>query len=41
MTVIANLGAVPIALPEGTVVAASGPLDGRTLPVDTAVWLAA
>jgi alpha-glucosidase len=36
-----NLAAAPVALPEGTVLLASGPLsdDGR-LPPDTAVWIA-
>jgi len=41
VTVVANVGAVPVALPEGTVIVASGPVTDRTLPVDTAVWLAA
>jgi alpha-glucosidase len=38
--VIANLGADPVALPEGvTVLLASGPLDGAgRVPTDTTVW---
>ena len=42
VTVVANLGAVPAALPEGRVIVASEPLgDGpRALPSDTTVWLA-
>ncbi|WP_438354613.1 glycoside hydrolase family 13 protein [Microbacterium sp. CJ88] len=39
VTVIANLGAAPVALPEGRMVAASEPVDGRMLPTDTAVWI--
>lgn len=39
VTVVANIGSAPIALPGGTVIAASGPVDGGVLPVDTAVWL--
>ena len=40
VTVIANLGSQPIALPGGIVIAASGPVIGGLLPVDTTVWLA-
>ncbi len=40
-TVVANLGDAPINLPPGRVLLASEPLDSATLPVDTAVWLAA
>lgn len=39
VTVVANLGAKPVALPGGTVIAASEPFSGSSLPVDTAVWL--
>ncbi len=38
--VVANLGSRGIALPDGIVIAASGLLAGRGLPVDTTVWLA-
>ena len=38
VTVVPNCGTAPVALPEGEVLMASGPVDG-TLPVDTAVWL--
>ena len=34
-----NTSRRPVSLPDGDVVLASGPLDGRTLPPDTAVWL--
>jgi alpha-glucosidase len=40
VTVIANVGDRPVALPAGNVIAASGPVAGGTLPADTAVWLA-
>lgn len=40
VTVIANLGDDPLALPGGTLLASSAPLDGAVLPADTAVWLA-
>ncbi|GAA1977719.1 glycoside hydrolase family 13 protein [Microbacterium pumilum] len=40
VTVLANLGSTPIALPDGIVIAASGPLAGRRLPADTTVWMA-
>ena len=38
--VVANLGAEPVALPQGALVlAASGPLDGEgRVPTDTTVW---
>jgi alpha-glucosidase len=39
VTVIANIGETPIPLPHGNVIAASEPITGGTLPVDTAVWL--
>ena len=38
LTVVLNCGTVPVALPEGQVLMASGPVAG-TLPADTAVWL--
>ncbi|MDL9978127.1 glycoside hydrolase family 13 protein [Microbacterium sp. ASV49] len=41
VTVVANLGSEPVALPAGRVVATSGPLDAGTVPADTTVWLAA
>ncbi|MET0734373.1 MAG: glycoside hydrolase family 13 protein [Microbacterium sp.] len=40
VTVVANLGTKPIPLPDGIVIAASGPVTDSELPVDTAVWLA-
>ncbi len=40
VTVIGNTGATAIPLPDGIVIAASGPLDGGELPADTTVWLA-
>ncbi|MDN3494982.1 glycoside hydrolase family 13 protein [Planococcus sp. APC 4015] len=39
VTLIANLGDAAVTIPAGTVIAASGPLDGDALPTDTAVWL--
>ncbi|MFI8592883.1 glycoside hydrolase family 13 protein [Microbacterium sp. NPDC078428] len=40
VTVVANAGAEPVELPAGArVLVASGPIDGATLPVDTAVWI--
>jgi len=41
VTVIANTGSTPIALPGGNVIASSGPLTGGKLPADTTVWLSA
>ncbi len=41
VTVAANTGAAPAALPAGRVIASSGPLDGDVLPADTTVWLVA
>jgi alpha-glucosidase len=38
VTVVLNCGTAPVALPEGEVLMASGPVSG-TLPADTAVWL--
>ncbi len=40
ITVIANVGDTAIALPDGIVIASSGPITGSALPADTAVWLA-
>jgi len=41
VTVIANLGAEPVALPAGArVLVSSAPLEGDAVPTDTAVWLA-
>ena len=34
-----NAGTDAVELPAGDVVAASGELEGRLLPADTAVWL--
>jgi alpha-glucosidase len=40
VTVVANVGTEPVELPGGArVIVASGPLDGGTLPADTAVWV--
>jgi alpha-glucosidase len=39
VTVVANTGQVPVELPVGTVIAASGPVEGGTLPADTTVWM--
>ncbi|MGI6879289.1 glycoside hydrolase family 13 protein [Microbacterium sp. gxy059] len=42
VTVIANTGADPVALPAGAdVLVSSGPLDGDLVPSDTTVWLRA
>ncbi len=38
--VVLNLGPEPVALPEGEVLVASGPLDDGRLPTDTAAWVA-
>ncbi|WP_019181489.1 glycoside hydrolase family 13 protein [Microbacterium yannicii] len=40
VTVIANTGSAAIALPSGTVIAASGPVADGRIPADTTVWLA-
>ncbi|WP_113704671.1 glycoside hydrolase family 13 protein [Nonomuraea lactucae] len=37
---VSNLGAVPVPLPPGEVLLASGPLEGAALPPDTTAWLA-
>ncbi|WES63692.1 glycoside hydrolase family 13 protein [Microbacter sp. GSS18] len=39
ITVVANTGDAPVALPPGDVIVASGPLDGGALPGDTTVWV--
>ncbi|GAB3603190.1 glycoside hydrolase family 13 protein [Microbacterium aureliae] len=39
VTVIANTGTEPVALPEGGVIVASGPTLGDELPADTTVWM--
>lgn len=42
LTVAANTGSSPVRMPEGAVLAASGPLgDASMLPADTTVWLGA
>jgi alpha-glucosidase len=41
VTVVANTGEVPVELPLGTVLIASGDVDGGVLPADTTVWLLA
>ena len=38
--VVANLGEAPVTIPDGTVIAASGDIVERQLPVDTTVWVA-
>lgn len=40
VTVVANTGEAAIPLPDGIVIAASGPLAGAQLPADTTVWVA-
>ncbi|MFD1715304.1 glycoside hydrolase family 13 protein [Amnibacterium flavum] len=39
VTVIANVGEIPVELPIGEVLLSSEALDGATLPPDTTVWL--
>ncbi|MFT4051027.1 MAG: glycoside hydrolase family 13 protein [Microbacterium sp.] len=39
VSVIANTGDAPAPLPQGTVLIATGPVDGGQLPADTAVWM--
>ncbi|HEY9308429.1 MAG TPA: alpha-amylase family glycosyl hydrolase [Microbacterium sp.] len=39
VTVVANTGSAPIALPDGIVIASSGPVAGGELPADTTVWV--
>ncbi|HRI98242.1 MAG TPA: DUF3459 domain-containing protein, partial [Nocardioides sp.] len=39
LTVVLNTGDGAVELPAGEIVVASGELDGRQLPPDTAVWL--
>lgn len=40
VTVVANTGTASIPVPDGIVIAASGPLAGAELPADTTVWVA-
>jgi alpha-glucosidase len=37
--VVANVSGEPVPLPDGEVIAASAPLDGRVVPADTTVWV--
>jgi alpha-glucosidase len=39
LTILCNCGSRPVRIPAGEVVLASGPLEGRLLPPDTAVWV--
>ena len=39
VTVVANTGSTPIPLPEGIVIASSGPVVGDRIPADTTVWV--
>lgn len=39
VTVVANTGSTPIALPSGIVIASSGPVADGELPGDTTVWI--
>ena len=41
VTVIANVGSTPVALPKGTLLVESDAFLGRELPADTTVWIAA
>jgi alpha-glucosidase len=41
LTVVANIGSEPVALPAGTIVASSEPLRDGILPPDTTAWIAA
>ena len=41
VTVIANIGTEPVALPAGTLLVASDTFEGGELPADTTVWIAA
>ncbi|MFT4213329.1 MAG: glycoside hydrolase family 13 protein [Microbacterium sp.] len=41
VTVVANLSDAPVALPAGTVLVATGALDGARVPTDTAAWVVA
>ncbi|KQZ11077.1 alpha-amylase [Agromyces sp. Root1464] len=41
VVVVANAGDSPVDLPDGDVLLSSEPIDGRTLPADTTVWLSA
>lgn len=39
VTVVANTGSTPIAMPPGIVIASSGPVVGDRIPADTTVWV--
>lgn len=39
VTVVANTGSTPIALPSGIVIASSGPVADGELPGDTTIWI--
>ena len=39
LTVVLNCGEVPVPLPEGQLLIASGPVEDDQLPADTAVWV--
>jgi alpha-glucosidase len=41
LTVVANTGSTAVALPAGTIILASEPLEGSQLPGDTTVWMIA
>jgi alpha-glucosidase len=36
---VTNFGSEPVALPDGTVIVASAPLDGDRLPADVTAWV--
>ncbi|WP_392545054.1 glycoside hydrolase family 13 protein [Oryzobacter telluris] len=40
VVVVTNTGELPVTLPDGEVLVASGPLDGGLLPTDTTAWVA-
>jgi alpha-glucosidase len=40
VTVVANLGGAPVALPDGEVLVSSAPLGGGVIPQDVTVWVA-
>jgi alpha-glucosidase len=40
VTVIANIGTVPVELPVGDILLSSQPITGGVLPSDTTVWIA-
>jgi alpha-glucosidase len=39
LVVAANMGDTAVEMPPGEVIISSGPIDGRTLPANTTVWL--